>query len=230
MLAIFKREFKSILRSVSGFVYIALALLFSGLLFVIFNMFMYYPQVEMVFSFVAIPISVLIPVIGCTAFTQDRKNKTDSFLEMLPVKRGDIYFGKLLARLGVVAIPCVVMALYPVILDLYGDINYLSNYLVLVMFFVFEIFVLVMSMLFSAISKNSLIAYFVSLGVLLIAYFIPYLTFLFAGALPDSVVEAMSKVCVFLSPFAQFDYFNVGIFDFRKVIWFAVFIAMMAFV
>ena len=228
MLAIFKREFKSVLRSVSGFVYIALALLFSGLLFVIFNMLMGYPQLEMVFSFLAIPMAILIPVLGCAAFTADRKNNTDSFLFMLPVSKSDVFFGKLLARVAVMVIPCIVMLIYPLILDLYGNVNYVSSYFVFAMFLLFDIFVLVMSMLFSAVSKNSLVAYAVTFGVLLVTWIIPYITVWTAGIVSENVSMVLSNVCVFLSPFAQFDYFNMGIFDFRKMIWLAVFSVMMA--
>ncbi len=228
MLAIFKREFKSVLRSVNGFIYIALALLFSGLLFVVFNMMMGYPQLEMVFSFLAIPVAILIPIFGCTAFTSDRKNNTDSFLLMLPVSKLSVFFGKLLARAAVMVLPCIVMLVYPVILDLYGDVNYVSSYLVFAMFILFEIFILVMSMLFSAIAKNSLIAYSITFGVLLVTWLIPYIPGWTVGIVSESFAEVLSGVCVFLSPFAQFDYFNVGIFDFRKVIWLAVFSLMMA--
>ena len=228
MLAIFKREFKSVLRSVRGFTFIALSLFFSGLLLVIFNMIMLYPQLEMVFSFLAIPMAVIIPVLCCTMFTADRKDNTDTLLEMLPVSKKDIFFGKLLARVLVVAIPTAIMCLYPIILDLYGDINYASSYLILAMFFLFELFVLLVSALFSAMAKNGLVAYFVTFGVLLVAYFIPYVPTWLSGVMSGSFAETLSKVCVFLSPFAQFDYFNVGIFDFRKVIWFVAFGTMMA--
>ena len=228
MLAIFKREFKAVLRSVSGFTFIALSIFFSGLLFAVINLAMCFPQLEMTFSFLTIPMSVLIPVLGATAFTSEIKNKTDGFLGMLPISNGDIFFGKLLARAAVVAVPTAVMALYPVIIDFYGDANYTSSYLILAMFFLFEFFVLIMSMMFSSMSKNSLVAYFMTFGTLLLTYFIPYITTWTANAVEGAVAETISSVCVFLSPFAQFDYFNVGIFDFRKVIWFCVFIATMA--
>jgi ABC-2 type transport system permease protein len=191
-------------------------------------MMMGYPQLEMVFSLLAIPVAILIPIFGCTAFTSDRKNNTDSFLLMLPVSKLSVFFGKLLARAAVMALPCIVMLVYPVILDLYGDVNYVSSYLVFAMFILFEIFILVMSMLFSAMAKNSLIAYSITFGVLLVTWLIPYIPGWTVGIVSESFAEVLSGVCVFLSPFAQFDYFNVGIFDFRKVIWLAVFSLMMA--
>ena len=203
---------------------------FSGLLLTVYNIGFGYPRAELVFSFVALPVTILVPVIACTSFTAERKSGTDRFLLMLPISSLDTLLGKYFARLSVLAIPTALMSIYPVILDVFGDVGYLSSFASLLAFALYEAVLLAFGMMISALAKNSLHAFLFTYGALAISFFLPYIPTWLAGTAPDALVNALNEIFLFTSPYGQFDYFSTGIFDLRKIVWFLIFTALCLFV
>ena len=223
MKAIFRKEFRSLMLSASGITTLAIYLLFSGIIFTLFNLVYGYPSAEIVFSFLAIALIALLPVISCTAFTSERKNKTDGFLMTLPLTKAEILMGKYFARLAFIAIPTGIMAIYPIALDVFGEINYLGCYSALFALFLYEALLIAFGMMISALCKKSLSSFIITYVVLAVSFALPYVAVLLEKMLPEGITKIIENILMFFSPYGQFDSFSTGIFDLGKIVWFIAF-------
>ena len=229
MKAIFKREFYGCLRSVQGISIMAIYLLLSGLLFTVYNISYSYPNVEVVYSFIALPLTVLVAVMGFTAFASEVKNGTDIFLSMLPVSYAQILVGKYLARFAFFMIPTAVTVIYPIVLDSMGEVGYVGCYSMLFALCLYQAFVLALGMAVSAFCKKTLISGVVSIAVLAVTFVLPYIPIWLGSVASDTSLATLTIVVAFLCPYSQFDYFSIGIFDLRKIVWFLSFTVALLF-
>ena len=223
MNAVFKREIRFLFHSIPGICAIVAYLVVFGVLFTAYNLNFGYPEVDAVYLLGALPITAVCGVLGCTAFYDERKNQSGRFLAMLPLSRKDIVLGKFFARFVFLMIPTAVVALYPVILDSFGEINYLGSYSMLLALCFYQGFSLAISMMFSAVCKNVIIPFFCTCGIFLLGFLVPYVPTWLVGAVSEQTLATLQDITVFLSPYAQLDYFSIGIFDIRKIVWLAVF-------
>ena len=83
MIAILKKEFRSAWYSVLGIITMGIFLLFSGIFFAVYNMGFAYPGAEAVISLTAFPVTVLVPLLGCTAYASEFEKGTESFNQTL---------------------------------------------------------------------------------------------------------------------------------------------------
>lgn len=222
MKAIFKKEFRGLLLSPMGIAVLGIYAVASGIIFTYFNVVYGYPSVEIVFSILAILVLALIPLVSCTAFTAERKNGTDEFLAILPIKKSEILMGKYLSRLVYLAIPKAVIVLYPFALDIFGNVNYLGCFSSLLALFLYEAFLLAFGMMSSTLFTKSLWAYITAYATFALTFLFPFLLTFISG-LPQKAIDIINGIFMFLSPYGQFDSFTTGIFDVRKIIWFVAF-------
>ena len=222
MKAMFKKEFRGLLLSPVGITVLGVYAVAAGIIFTYFNVLYGYPSVEIVFSFLAILVLALIPLVSCTAFTSERKNGTDEFLAALPLKKSEILMGKYLSRLVYLATPKAVIILYPFALDMFGNVNYIGCFSSLLALFLYEAFLLAFGIMSSALFKKSLWAYIASYVTFALTFLFPFLLSLVTG-LPQKAADIINGIFMFLSPYGQFDSFTTGIFDVRKTIWFVAF-------
>ena len=222
MKAIFKKEFRGLLLNPLGIAVLVIYAVVSGIIFTYFNMVYGYSSVEIVFSFLAILVLALIPLISCTAFTSEKSKKTNCFLETLPLRKSEILMGKYFARLVFLAMPKAVMLLYPFALDIFGEVNYISCLSGLLALFLYEGFLLAFGIMTSALFSKGLWAYITTYITFIMTFLFPFLLTLITG-LPEKLDTVISGIFMFLSPYGQFDSFTTGIFDLRKIIWFVAF-------
>ena len=229
MKAVFKREFYGCLRSAQGICIMTIYLLLSGLLFTVYNISYSYPNVEVVYSFIALPLTALVAVMGFTAFTVETKKGTDIFLSMLPISTSDVLVGKYLARLAFFMIPTAVTVIYPVILDSMGEVGYVGCYSMLFALCLYQAFVLALGMAVSSFCKKTLTSGVISISVLAVTFILPYVPIWLSGVASDEWLSVLTIGVAFLCPYSQFDYFSIGIFDLRKIVWFVSFTAALLF-
>ena len=123
MRAIFKREFRALMLSVRGIVFLGVYLFAAGLFAVVYNLNGALANFEIALSYLAPVLVLTIPLLSADAFARERERGTDGMLRLLPLRTRDVVLGKYLARLCVFAIPTAVLAFYPVIFDLYGTVQ-----------------------------------------------------------------------------------------------------------
>ena len=171
MLAIYKRELKSYFTSMIGPIFIAVAVAFTGVYFMVYNLSVGYQYFSYALGSTLFIYSLLVPILTMRSLSEERRSKTDQLLLTSPVTVGQMVMGKYLAMLTVLAIACVIFCICPVIVTLGGAGHLASDYAAIFMFFVCVSVFIAVGMLISSLTESPVIAAVGTLGVLLLIYF-----------------------------------------------------------
>lgn len=221
MKAIFKREFRSLMLSVRGIVFLGVTLLAAGAFTVLYNLNAALASFEVALSYL-VPVLVLtVPLLCADAFAAEREQGTERVLRILPLRLRDVIFGKFLARLCVLAVPFGIMAFYPIILDLYGTVSYATAYATLVALFGVGAILIALGMLISAKAKTVFYARIWAY----IAFATWYAIGILCSLLPSSLLM-VEKILTELSPFRAIDDFVFGVLDFGILVCYGIWIAL----
>ena len=120
MRAIYKRELTSYFHSMIGCVFVAFLIAFTGVYFIAYNVNYGYPYFSYVLSGILFVDLIAIPILTMRSFAEERKNKTDQMLLTAPVGLFQIVMGKYLAMVTVLAIPCTIYLLFPLMIKAQG--------------------------------------------------------------------------------------------------------------
>lgn len=213
MVAIFKREFSSYMRNVTGPLFVAVILLFGGIFLFFDNLIDGYPNFEYTLNDLKIVLILAIPVLAMRSLAEDKRSRVDQLLYSLPMSLSQVVIGKYLAMLAVLGLPCLVMAVYPLILGVFGTVNYFTAYCALFAFFMMSAALLALCMFLSSLTESQIIAAVIGVaGVLLLFLIDGIASLLPAGSLLGKVISAMSL-------FGRFTQFNYGIFDLGAILY-----------
>ena len=124
MTAIYERELRSYFNGMTAYVFVAFLLLFAGIYAMLYNLNNGYPNFEYVLQSMTIIFLIAIPILTMRVIAEERRQKTDQLLYALPVGMTRVVLGKYLALLTVVALPCAIMVLYPVLLSTFGAVSF----------------------------------------------------------------------------------------------------------
>lgn len=120
MTAIFKRELKSYLTSMVGYLFIFFVLVLTGIYFSAYQLSGGYSKFEYTLSALTFVFLIGVPILSMRVLAEERKQKTDQLLLTAPVSVWDIVLGKYFALVAVFAIPVVIMCFYPLIMSKFG--------------------------------------------------------------------------------------------------------------
>ena len=197
MKAIYDRELRSYLTGMTGAIAAAFLLLMTGIYTAVYCLRSGYPTFSVALSgnfilsasFVYV---LVIPVLTMRSIAEEKHQKTDQLLYALPLPLWKIVTAKYLAMVTVLAVPCGIMCLYPLILGRFGTVNYASDYGAILAFFLLGAALCAIGLYISSLTESQVIAAVISLGLFLLLFFMP----LFAPMIPDSA--AASLVCFLL--------------------------------
>ena len=116
MTAVYKRELKSYLTSMIGYLFIFFILVLAGIYFSAYQLSSAYPKFEYTMSALTFVFLISVPILTMRVLAEERKQKTDQLLLTSPVSVTGIVMGKYLALVTVFAIPMAVMCTYPLIM------------------------------------------------------------------------------------------------------------------
>ena len=195
MFAVYKRELRAYMSNVYGWMFMAVLLLFVGFMVFLENLMMGTPNIEYALLTGQYVLPLLIPVLCMRSMAEDRRNKTDMFYLSLPLKTSAVVLGKYFALLTVLAFPCIVIALYPLVLGAFGTVNMAGAYGSLLLFFLLGAALTAVCQYLSSLTDHLVVA--AVLGILgsLLLFALPMLGYV----LPDaSVVSFVGLLVVFL--------------------------------
>ncbi|MFQ9548676.1 MAG: ABC transporter permease [Lachnospiraceae bacterium] len=152
MKAIFNREFKSYFTSMIGPVFVAALVLVTGIYFMVYNMSYGYPYFAYTLSASAIVFVLTVPLLTMRSFSEERHSKTDQLLLTSPVSVTQIVLGKFFSMAAVVAIPCVIFCLCPLIIKSTGTAYFLVDYSTILVYFLIGCAYVAIGMLISAMT------------------------------------------------------------------------------
>lgn len=170
MLAIYKRELKSYFHSMTGCVFIAFLVMFTGIYFMAYNLNAGYPHFSYTLSGSLIVFLVGIPLLTMRSFSEERKTKTDQLLLTAPVSLTKVVLGKYFAMVTVLAVPNVIFCLFPLLIKLQGTAYLLVDYSSIAVFFLLGCVYLAIGMFMSSLTESQIIAFISTFGILLLLY------------------------------------------------------------
>lgn len=170
MIAIYKRELRSYFHSMIGYVFIAFLVAYTGIYFLAYNLNYGYPYFSYVLSGIMFVYLVAIPILTMRCFAEDKKNKTDQMLLTAPVSLFKIVLGKYLAMVTIMAIPCLIYLIFPLIIKAQGTAYILVDYLAILVFFLLGCVYIAIGMFISSLTESVIIAAIGAFGILLLTY------------------------------------------------------------
>lgn len=195
MLAIYKRELKSYFHSMTGCVFIAFLVMFTGIYFMAYNLNAGYPYFSYTLSGSLIVFLVGIPLLTMRSFSEERKTKTDQLLLTASVSLTKVVLGKYFAMVTVLAVPNVIFCLFPLLIKLQGTAYLLVDYSSIAVFFLLGCVYLAIGMFMSSLTESQIIAFISTFGILLLLY-------LWDGILsflPSSALSGMIGILLILT-------------------------------
>lgn len=195
MLAIYKRELKSYFHSMTGCVFIAFLVMFTGIYFMAYNLNAGYPYFSYTLPGSLIVFLVGIPLLTMRSFSEERKTKTDQLLLTAPVSLTKVVLGKYFAMVTVLAVPNVIFCLFPLLIKLQGTAYLLVDYSSIAVFFLLGCVYLAIGMFMSSLTESQIIAFISTFGILLLLY-------LWDGILaflPSSALSGMIGILLILT-------------------------------
>ena len=170
MLAIYKRELKSYFHSMTGCVFIAFLVMFTGIYFMAYNLNAGYPYFSYTLSGSLIVFLVGFLFLMMRSFSEERKTKTDQLLLTAPVCLTNVVLGKYFAMVTVLAVPNVIFCLFPLLIKLQGTAYLLVDYSSIAVFFLLGCVYLAIGMFMSSLTESQIIAFISTFGILLLLY------------------------------------------------------------
>ena len=170
MKAIYKRELKSYLTSMIGYLFIFFLLILTGIYFSAYQLSAAYPKFEYTLSALTFVFLIGVPILTMRVFAEERRQKTDQLLLTSPVSVTGIVMGKFLALVTIYAIPVVAMCFYPLIMSKFGTVNFVAQYTAVFGFFLLGCTNLAIGMYLSAITESQVIAAVLTFVVLFAFY------------------------------------------------------------
>lgn len=158
MTAVYKRELKSYLTSMIGYLFIFFILVLAGIYFSAYQLSSAYPKFEYTMSALTFVFLISVPILTMRVLAEERKQKTDQLLLTSPVSVKGIVMGKYLALVTVFAIPMAVMCTYPLIMSKFGTISYKGAYTAILGFFLLGCANIAIGVFFSSITESQVIA------------------------------------------------------------------------
>ena len=170
MTAIYKRELKSYLTSMVGYLFIFFVLVLTGVYFSAYQLSAAYPKFETTLSAVTFVFLIGVPILTMRVLAEERKQKTDQLLLTAPVSVGNIVTGKYLALVTVYAIPILVLCTYPLIMSKFGTVDFGTAYTAILGFFLLGCANIAIGLFMSALTESQVIAAVLTF-VLLFAFY-----------------------------------------------------------
>lgn len=170
MTAIYRREVKSFLNSMTGYLFIAFILVVTGIYFTAYHLRGGYPLYSYTLEAIVVIFLLAVPVLTMRILAEERRQKTDQLLLTSPVSISGIVIGKYLALVTVLLIPTVIMAAYPLILTQFGSISLPESYTALAGLFLLACSFLAIGLYLSSATENQVIAAVLTFLVLFVCY------------------------------------------------------------
>ena len=170
MLAFYKKELKSYLTSMQGYVFMAFIMLVLGIYFTAYNLNYASPDFGTTLNSVTFVFLIIAPILTMRILAEEKRNKTDQLLFTSPVPIWKIVFGKYLGMVTIYLIPVVITLFYPLILAKYGTVSYPMTLTAIVGFFFLGCANIAVGLFLSSITESQVIAAVLTFVVLFCSF------------------------------------------------------------
>lgn len=158
MTAVYKKELKSYLTSMIGYLFIFFVLVITGIYFSAYQLTAAYPKFEYTLSALTFVFLIGVPILTMRVLAEERKQKTDQLLLTAPVSVGGIVLGKYLALVTIFAIPVGIMCTYSLLISNFGEVSMGEAYTGILGFFLLGCANLAIGVFLSSLTESQVIA------------------------------------------------------------------------
>ena len=158
MTAVYKRELRSYLTSMIGYLFMFFILLLTGIYFSASQLTYAYPKFEYTLSALTFVFLISVPILTMRVLAEERKQKTDQLLLTAPVSVEKIVLGKYLALVTIFAIPMLIVCLYPLLMSKFGTVSFGAAYTAILGFFLLGCANLAIGVFISSLTESQVIA------------------------------------------------------------------------
>ena len=197
--AVYEKELKGYLHGMTGIIFISVNLLFSGLMLFLKNLtgqlwYFQDPQMESMIYYQLMILFLTIPTLTMRSIAEDRRQKTDQLLYSLPLSLPKIVLAKYFALLTTAVLPTLVSLLYPLILSLYGTVNFGTTYTALLTQALFIALLCAIGMFISSLTESPAIAAILTLTVNAALFLMSF----FTTAIPQTELASLIGFAVII--------------------------------
>lgn len=172
MKAVFRHELSSYFTGLTGYVFGAFLLLFTGIYTVAYNISSAVANFEYALGSMTFAFIVVVPIITMRVLAEERRQKTDQLLYSLPLSMGQVVLGKYCALLVTLLIPTAILGLYPLLLSSFGNVYLPTAYGALAGFFLLGASLLAIGLFISSVTESQPVAAGLCFVVMLLNYFL----------------------------------------------------------
>ena len=183
MKAIYLKELKSYFQSMIGYIYLAFFTVAIGIYYIYYCVlnattnFSYY-----VLGSVSTIFLITIPILTMKLISEEKRQKTDQLLFTAPVRTWEIIVGKYLASLTVFVISLLLIALFPLMLSLFGKVNWPMTASGFLGVFLFGSGLMAIGLLISCVKEHQMVAALLSFAIFIVMYLLPNITDMFPSS------------------------------------------------
>jgi len=224
MTAIFKREVRTYLCSVTGWLFMAAQICLAGFYFFVVNLNYGYANFANTISSIFFLLLLTAPILAMRILAEERKQKTDQLILTAPVSVGAVVTGKFLAMAAVFSVPVLVICCMPLIMTRFGNAALGESYTAILVYFLFGLTCLAVSLFVSSLTESQVIAAVLSFAIL------------FVGYMMDSIISfitdtgsVLAKILGIFSFYPRIANMMVGTLDLTSVLYFVTVILVFLF-
>lgn len=223
MCAIYKKELRAYLTSMTGYIFMAVLLAVTSLYYVANCLVGGYPVFGAILSSVYFVLLIIVPVLTMRSMAEEKRQKTDQLLMTAPVSLWKIVLGKYLAMVTIFLISMAILCLYPLILLQFGSVSLPMAYTAILGYTLFGAACLAIGLFLSAVTESQVIAAVLTFGVLFFLNMASGIANVIgAGGLLASILNAL---CIY-QPFINF---VQGMFDLTGILYYMTVIVLALF-
>lgn len=157
-IAIYKKDLHMYFSTMTGYFFVAATLVVSGIYVYINNFYYKNASFGESINYISFFFVFLAPVLCAGVFTDEKRQKTEQLLYTLPIKTHEIVLAKYLALVSVLAIPVIIIGIYPLLMSIYGEVNLLQAYTNLLAVFILGMALFSICMFISSLCENIVIS------------------------------------------------------------------------
>ncbi|MBQ7096152.1 MAG: hypothetical protein IJN80_06885 [Clostridia bacterium] len=213
MIAVWKRELRSYLKSPVGYVYLFLYLIIMGACFSIFNVARYNSEVSYYFYYSCYVLILVVPILTMKLFPEERRNKTDQILITAPISITQMVLGKFFAAYSMFLISLIPSVFAVGFLAVNGYIEggiLAGNYIAILLAGAAYIAI---AMLMACITESQIIAFMMGFFTLLIFAICDVISTVINNSFVTKLVNVISIT-------SRFQKLSTGLFDFSAIFYF----------
>jgi ABC-2 type transport system permease protein len=170
MKTICKKEIRTYLTTMSGYVFIAFTLFAVGIYFTAYHMAQGYPTFSYTLQSCTFLFLIITPILTMRSLAGEERQKTDQLLLTSPISIRSIVLGKYFGMLSVFGMAMAIVCLYPLIMTLYGTVNLPAAYTGIFGYFLLGAACIAIGLFISSLTSNPIIAAVITFGVIFLLY------------------------------------------------------------